>query len=51
MIGRRAGEVVSALERAEARALARDGVSQREIARRLDGSSLSCDPGGADTLI
>jgi transposase len=32
---RRPGEVVSALEWAEIRALARDGVSQREIARRL----------------
>lgn len=32
---RRPGEVVSALEWAEIRALAKDGVSQREIARRL----------------
>jgi transposase len=32
---RRPGEVVSALEWAEVMALARDGVSQREIARRL----------------
>ena len=32
---RRPGEVLSALEWAEIRALAKDGVSQREIARRL----------------
>ena len=32
---RRPGEVVSALEWAELRALAKDGMSQREIARRL----------------
>ena len=32
---RRPGEVVSAFEWAEIRAFARDGVSQREIARRL----------------